>query len=172
MKRFDEILSGGDLRSIGKTEAVVLSVKDQNAFDELFTCLFHKDRLVIMRAADAIEKITINHAAFLTKHKQAILELGRTAKNKELKWHLALLIPRLNLSDKEIETVWPLLTNSALDKKESRLVRVNSIQALYDIAIRRKEFMGRFELLLAKAEKENIPSINARIRKLKAAIHD
>lgn len=57
--RFEEILKGGDLRSIGKTNEVVGMVNNQKSFDELYQLLFHPDRKIVMRAADAIEKITL-----------------------------------------------------------------------------------------------------------------
>lgn len=46
---------------------------------------------------------------------------------------------RLNLSDKEIEMVWQTLAGWALDKTESKIERVNSIQALYENIIKRKK---------------------------------
>ena len=162
---FENLLSGGDLRSLGKSDSIVLKVRDQNNFDELFKFLFHKDSIVVMRAADAIEKITFRHPVYLTKYKNVILELCRFVKNKELKWHIALLIARLNLSGKETGMVWKILVSWATDKEESKIVRVNSIQALYEINRRNEKYSKRFKLLLTEIKEENIPSINARIRK-------
>ncbi len=170
MTSLDKVLSGGDLRSIGKSNSVVLKVRSQNDFDKLFKCLFHNDRVVVMRTADAIEKITLWHPSYLIKHKKALLELCHSAKNKELKWHLALLISRLNLSGEEIQLVWQILTGWASDKEKSRIVRVNAIQALYEIARKEKRFIKDFQKILAGIEQENIPSINARVRKLNKAI--
>ena len=165
MEQFYKLLTGGDLRSIGKSNAIVLKVQNQDYFDELFKCLFHKDRLVVMRAADAIEKITLQHPAYLSKYKNVLLELCDAAKNKELKWHLALLIPRLNLSGKEIEIVWRILSGWVSDKEESKIVRVNSIQALYDLAGKETKYVKDLQTLLFKIQKENVPSLNARIKK-------
>lgn len=164
---FVKILSGGDLRSIGKSNSIIAKIKNQNNFDELFKCLFHEDRLVVMRAADIIEKITINNQQFLTNHKMEIFDLTNVAKHKELKWHLALLIPRLHLDKKDFGKAWNKLTNWANDKTNSRIVRVNCIQGLFEMLKQRSELEKDFHLTLAKLEKENIPSINARIRKLK-----
>lgn len=61
MMQLEKILAGGDLRSIGKSNSVAGKIKTQNDFDKLFECLFHKDRHVVMWAADAIEKITIHN---------------------------------------------------------------------------------------------------------------
>lgn len=167
MTDFKKILSGGDLRSIGKSNTVILKINNQNDFDELFKYLFYADRLIVMRAADAIEKITVNNPQYLTKHKNEFIELCKTAKDKELKWHLALLIPRLNLKNMEFDNGWKTLTMWAKDKDNSRIVRVNSIQGLYEMAKRQSKTEKDFWIILSEIEKENIPSINARINKIR-----
>lgn len=170
MMQLEKILAVGDLRSIGKSNSVVAVIQTQNDFDDLFKYLFHKNRLVVMRAADAIEKITINTPQYMAKHKKNIFELCDTAKNKELKWHLALLLPRLRLDNKELDTAWSILTKWAKDKKNSRIVRVNSIQGLFELLSLNCDLVRDFKLTLIEVEKENVPSINARIRKIKKQI--
>lgn len=164
---FEKILSGGDLRSIGKVNSVILKIQNQHDFDKLFKLLFHVDRLVVMRTADAIEKITINHPKYLTKHKLEIIELCDVAKDKELKWHLALLIPRLQLSDKEFGKAWKTLTKWAKDGTNSRIVKVNSIQGLFEMIKRENYLLNNFNSTLAEIERENIPSVNARIKNIR-----
>lgn len=171
MSRFKDILQGGDLRSIGKANQVVAQVGDQSTFDELFKELYNTDRKVVMRAADSIEKITVNKPDYLYQHKGDILVLCNEAKDIELKWHLALLVSRLDLTNKEAGNVWIILTDWATDKKESRIVRVNALQGLYNIVRSNEELMQDFNLTLKEVERENIPSINARIRKLRNACH-
>lgn len=61
MIKFERLLSGGDLRSIGNCNTVISKIKNQNDFDELIKFLFHNDRIVVMHTADAIEKISISH---------------------------------------------------------------------------------------------------------------
>lgn len=101
MRNFETALAGGDLRSIGNSDRVVSEIRNQADFDALFKLLFHDDRIVVMRAADAIEKITIDHPEYLSLYIPQVFELCKTAVNKELKWHLALLIPRLSLTKKK-----------------------------------------------------------------------
>jgi hypothetical protein len=170
MTQFEKILSRGDLRSLGVSNSVIAKINNQDAFDELFKCLFHEDRLVVMRAADTIEKITNHNPEYLTKHKEEIIELCNVAKDKELKWHLALLIPRLHLSNKEFGNAWNTLSDWAKNITNSRIVRVNSIQGLFEMMKQKGELEKDFSLTLSELEKENIPSLNARIRKLKKAI--
>jgi len=167
MNRLIKYLKGGDLRSIADVNKVVSIIKTQENFDELFQYLFTNDRLVVMRTADAVEKITLQKPEYLTEYKQDIINLINTSVDKELKWHLALISSRLDLSTEEIGTVWNKLTQWAKDKKESKIVRVNSIQTLFDLVKKNKELKKDFDLTILGIEAENIPSINARLRKLK-----
>lgn len=169
MKDLLELLTGGDLRSIGRSNEVVRQIKNQDDFDNLFQYLFHEDRIVAMRTSDVIEKVTLANGKYLNKHKIKIIELCKSSPNKEVKWHLALLVPRLLLSKNELVEIWELLSFWALDKKESRIVRVNSIQGLFNLLQKNKQFVEDFDLISANLGKENIPSINARLRKLNNA---
>lgn len=167
MRDLDKLLKDGDLRSIGKANEVVKEVKNQSDFDTLFNGLFNSDRKIVMRSADAIEKITIENSGYLSKHKKKVLLLCTTAKDKELKWHLALIVTRIKLSKKEFGKVWQTLTHWATDKNESKIVRVNSIQGLDNLLRQNQELRQDFEITLNELEGENIPSITARIKKLK-----
>jgi hypothetical protein len=169
VKDFIEYLKGGDLRSLEKSQKLCSLISNQGQFDSLFSYLLNSDRKVIMRAADVIEKITIKHPSYLNSHKKEILALSNNAKDKELVWHLALLISRIPLTKPEIQKVWKILTNWAIHFKESKIVRVNSLQSLCDLSMKHSEYTERFKELLLKIEKENIPSLNARIRKIRNA---
>ena len=159
-------LLGGDLRSISKSEEIVEFVKNQQQFDDLFNFIDNSNRLLQMRSIDAIEKITLKYPEFLNSHKNKIIELSSKQQNIEFKWHLALLLPRLELNINEINTVYTILYKWALDVKESKIVRVNSIQALHELSnlynFKREEFIE----ILSKIQKENIPSLNAKIKHL------
>lgn len=168
MNHFEDMLRGGDLRSIGQSNQVVALVHSRQDFNRLFACLFHTDRKVVMRAADAIEKITLTHPEYLQPHKNKVLTLCRDAGHIELKWHLSLLVARLTLNKKETENICRVLAEWATHKKESRIVRVNAFQALFEIAKTNKTVQVILEKCIALVEKENIPSLNARIRKLES----
>jgi sRNA-binding carbon storage regulator CsrA len=160
-------LQGGDLRSIANVDRLLPLIKDQNDFDELFRHLYSDDRLIIMRTADAIEKITVNNPKLIAIHKSELIEFLDKAQDKEFKWHLVLLVSRLKLMHNELGHVWAILTEWAKDKSESKIVRVNSLQALHDLTLDNKELKKDFELTIQGIERENIPSLKARIRKFK-----
>lgn len=87
-----------------------------------------------------------------------------------MKWHLALLIPRLDLTDNEKEIAWQTLAGRVLDKQENKIARANLLRALYEIAERDNFYLKEFELAVDQIRKENIPSLNARIKKLARGI--
>lgn len=167
MAGLEKLLQGGDLRSVGNCDKVIAKIKNQNDFDKLLKFLFHSDRLIVMRAADSIEKITIINPQYLAKHKRKIIELFYIAQNKELKWHLAVLIPRLHLTHKEFGEAWDALTKWAKDKSNSRLVRVGAVQGLFEMTKQKNNLVKDFSLIMLDLEKENIPSVNARIRNIR-----
>lgn len=167
MTNLIKYLNGGDLRSIADANEVVPLIKTQTDFDKLFKYLVTNDRLIVMRTADAIEKITLQNPEYLIRHNQDIINLINTAVDKELKWHLALIASRLNLTVIELGIIWDKLIQWVKDKKESKIVRVNSIQTLFDLSNKNVELKRDFDITIQEVEAENIPSINARLRKLK-----
>lgn len=164
---FEQRLLGKDLRSIGRSDEVVRLVQDQTDFDELFKLLLHHERLLVMRAADAIEKITTTRKQFLEPHKDQILILARSAMDKELKWHIAQLISRIPLSTPEVKEVSDLLVYWAKNPHESKIVRVKALQGLYELSLQFPNLKDRLEDTISILEHEPIPSLRARIRKLR-----
>lgn len=163
---FRPLLLGKDLRSIARSNSVVKAVTDQEAFDDLFKLLLHHDRLLVMRAADAAEKITVHRPDFLLPHKNRLFGLLKGAMNKELKWHLALLITRVPLTPGELEDVWTDLNYWLQNTNESKIVRVNALQGLYDLSIQYPGIGERFTEAVSHIRHERIASLQARIRRL------
>lgn len=166
-KNFARLLLGDDLRTIRQNSTVIGSVKDQKSFDELFKLVFHHERTLALRAVDAIEKLTVKRREYLQPHKSQLLLALKSADHKELKWHIAQLVPRLDLDRKELDDVWHALTHWTQNKNESKIVRVNSLQGLFDLSRRYTEFKNDFDKTLASIEHQKIPSIQARIRRIR-----
>lgn len=164
---FAHLLLGKDLRKLGNTHKAVAAVCDQHSFDQLFALLFHHERPLVMRAADAVEKITISNKHYLLPHKNQLLSILRSADHKELKWHVAQLLPRIPLSVEEAREVWFMLKHWCLNPNESRIVRVNALQGMFDLSLILPELKDDFVHTLRKIEHETVPSLQARMRKLK-----
>ncbi len=168
--RIESLLSGNDLRSIGKVNEIIALVRNQGDFDELFSFMAHPERLIRMRAADAVEKISLEHPEFLQGHVAELFNFCKTAVDKEFKWHLALLLTRPVLSKTEANRTWTILIEWARDKTNSRITRVNALEGLYRLCRMEVFRLPQFQKLLDKLTDENIPSINARIRKIRSRL--
>jgi hypothetical protein len=88
-------LAGGDRRSIGKADEVVNEVlEDPRLFDTLFESILAEAEVVRMRAADAIEKITVKRRETLQPYKGRLMEEVARLEQKEVRWHVAQMLPR------------------------------------------------------------------------------
>jgi hypothetical protein len=166
MNNFEKYLNGSDLRSLGESDKIISFIKDQNDFDELFKYLFNIDRNIRMKAIDVVEKIICKNNHFLQKHKTEIIKLSNDVENIEFKWHLAQLFGKLIYEENELQNVWEKLREWVLNKKESKIVRVNSLQSLYELAKINGSYEKEINGIIKELEKENIPSMKARIKKI------
>ncbi|MFM6984188.1 MAG: hypothetical protein ACKOXF_08640 [Chitinophagaceae bacterium] len=167
---YEQLLNSGDLRGIEGVDVVIKMVQNQADFDILFSCLKTRNRLIVERTADAIEKITRVNPDYLSKHKNSIINYCRIAQNKELKWHLSQLLPRLLLDNAEFREMSQLLEEWVRDRNESKICRVNALQSLFDLSVLHKKSQEHFILLMDVLENEDIPSLNARIRILRTKL--
>lgn len=166
MNEYELLLQNGDLRSIGNSNSVVEMIDDQQKFDTLFQLLYNADRKLVMRAADALEKVAVMHPNYLISHKKELINFMTNANHIEMKWHLALMIGRLNLSGSDLRKVWQILSHWVHDRKESNIVRVNSLQTLFELSKQHSTLKIEFNLMVDTLIKQDIPSIQARIRKI------
>jgi hypothetical protein len=128
-------LKGDDRRSIGKSNEVVNDVlKDPNLFDTLFYGMLHKDPVVRMRSADAVEKVTFKHPEYLNSYKIVLIEQVAAFDQQEIRWHFAQLIPRIELDHEEQKRVLQILIAYLKDK--SKIVQTFAMQALADLAMK------------------------------------
>lgn len=169
---FTYLLSGRDIRTVKQNSIVVRAVTDQRSFDQLFALVFHHERPLVMRAVDAVEKITLKHPEFLKPHKVQLMSVLKSADHKELKWHITQLIPRIDLSEAELRDVVHILSYWALNKNESKIVRVNALQGLFDLSRKHSKVNEDLTKAISAMDHELIPSIQARIKKIKKELRN
>jgi hypothetical protein len=165
-KTLTQLLLGKDLRKLKNVERVIELVRDQKSFDDLFGLSFHHERALVMRAIDAVEKITLKNPEYLRPHKSQLLSVLKSADHKELRWHAAQLISRIQLTPDELQSVWHVLSYWVLNRNESKIVRVNSLQSLFDLSRGIPALEKDFETMVSKIKSERIPSIQARLKKI------
>jgi hypothetical protein len=126
-------LSGGNRRSIGRSKEVAAQVLAHPAyFRYAFAGLASDDSVVRMRAADAIEKITARRPELLRPHKGKLLAIASSSEQQEIRWHAALIIPRLELTKKERAVALDILFDYLRDK--SSIVKTFAMQAIWDLS--------------------------------------
>jgi hypothetical protein len=82
MENIVDQLPGGDRRSLGRANMVVKEIlRDPKLFSLVFEGMLHDDPVVRMRAADAIEKVTVCRPELLQAHKRKLL--GKVAAQEQ-----------------------------------------------------------------------------------------
>ncbi|MDE3249461.1 MAG: hypothetical protein KGO82_12420 [Bacteroidota bacterium] len=163
-------LSGGDRRSLGKSKELASGCMDEHAFESLIRCLWHTDRRVAMRAADVVEKITSDRPELLAAFKNELINLAFHTNAIEIQWHLAQMFPRLHLPANQKTIVTKLLLDWATDTSASRIVRANALESIYELGKKSSVSMAKLLALMDVLEKEDNPSIRARIKKIRKRI--
>jgi hypothetical protein len=159
------ILKGGDRRSIGKSnQTAQLVLSEPKRFAELFECLWHEDPIVRMRAADAAEKVTVTRPELLKPYKQELLGLLAEAEQIELRWHLALMVPRLDLSELERQRAAESLQLYLEDR--SSIVKTFALQGLADLARRDASLRELASQAIEESLRRGTAAMKARARKL------
>ena len=158
-------LAGGDRRSLGHANEVAgMVAKNARLFPALIAGLWSPDALVRMRAVDAMEKVTRTKPVLLQRYKKELLGLMAEERQIEVRWHLALMVPRLSLNAKERETVTSLLHTYLEDR--SSIVRTHALQGLSDLAEIDASMRPAVMELLRESTRSGTAAMKARSRKL------
>ena len=158
-------LEGDDRRSIGNSDQVVEEVlNDPSLFDLLFPGMLSGDPLIRMRSADAVEKITERHPEHLQPYKETLIEEVAKIDQQEVRWHVAQMLPRLDLDKEELTSAIQILLDYLHD--ESRIVKTFSLQALADFAEGDAGLRDQVITLLEDAIRTGSPAVRSRAQKL------
>jgi hypothetical protein len=150
---------------IGRSDQVAAIVSaDTKLFPQLIDGLWSEDPLVRMRAADAAEKVTRKNRDLLQPYKKELLGLMAETRQQELRWHLAVMVPRLVLNAKERQIAISSL-HDYLDDRSS-IVKTFALQGLADLARRDATIRPGVIETLREATRSGTPAMKARSRKL------
>lgn len=158
-------LAGGDRRSIGKADRLVKWIlKTPALFGDVVRGFTQADPVIRMRCADVAEKVSAVHPDWLQKHKQAVLSFASTAGEKEVRWHMAQMLPRLKLAPGERRSAIALLFEYLEDS--SQIVKTFSMQALFDMSEADTKLRARVAPILRDAVRNGSPAARSRAKKL------
>jgi hypothetical protein len=158
-------LEGGDRRTIGCADEVAAIVcKNPRLFPRLITGLWSQNPLVRMRAADAAEKVTRTDRELLRPFKRELLGLMAEATEQEVRWHVAVMVPRLVLNAEERQVAMSLLNGYLEDR--SSIVRTFALQGLADMAEDDPSIRSGVVEVLRESTRSGTPAMKARSFKL------
>jgi hypothetical protein len=158
-------LEGGDRRSIGRVDEVVAQVLDDpSLFETLFSGMLSDDPVVRMRSADAIEKISVVRPRLVQARKDMMIHEVARSEQQEVRWHVAQMLPRLDLNREERETTVEILLHYLND--DSKIVKTSSMQALADLTQIDASLRPRIIPLLEELTQNGSPAMKSRGRKL------
>lgn len=165
MSNIIEKLKGGDRRSIGKANEIVSDVlNNPTLFGVVFNSMLSNDPIVRMRAADAIEKITEERPEYLQPYKMVLIEQVAAVEQQEVMWHVAQMIPRLELSEGERNLAVEILFGY-LDSR-SKIVQTSSIQALADLTEKDESLLPQVVEVVEHLTDTGSAAVRSRGRKL------
>lgn len=161
-------LEGGDRRSIGQSGLVVAEVlADPALFDELFSGLRSRDSVVRIRVADALEKVTAVRPDLLRPYKRDLLGSLSKSADKEVRWHVAQMLPRVRWSGRERRLVYEILASYLQDS--SSIVKACAMQALVDFTEQVPGLRPAVSRLVRRLTTTGTSAMRARGRKLLSA---
>lgn len=159
-----DLLKGNDLRSIGKSNEVVeLVTSDPELFDEVFDGIFHEDKVIRARCADAVEKVSHEFPEYVQKRKSVILKNLNAFDQKEVVWHIAAMLSVLKLTLKENKTATAQLFKW-LESSNSIIVKVMCMQTLSEFALRDRKLIRSVRDEIERQMINGAPAIKARGR--------
>src|SRR5512138_2959489 len=168
MHRALQKLEGGDRRSTGRSKIVSEVLSKPYLFRVIFSGLSSDDPLIRMRSADAIEKITAQRPELLRPYKNTLIREVAATDQKEVRWHVAQMLPRLALNGNERRDVFRLLLSYLND--DSSIVRTFAMQALADIAASSLALLPAARQHIADLTVVGTAAMKARGRKLLAGL--
>jgi hypothetical protein len=162
-------LAGSDLRSIGRSNEVAAQVlAEPELFGQLIDGMTDPDPVIRMRSSDATEKVTAQRPDLLAPYRERLLGPIAAQEQQEVRWHVAQMLPRLELTARQRDRAVALLEGYLDD--DSRIVRVEAMQALADLARAHAELRPAVRPLLERLTETGTPAMRARGRKLLAAL--
>ena len=162
-------LTGDDRRSIGAANEIVDDIlADLVLFDAVFEGLLNEDPVVRMRAADVAEKVSAVHPECLDPFKAMLLGPVAAIEQQEVRWHVAQMLPRLQLSAEERVVAVDILMGYLKDA--SKIVKAFAMQALAEFTLADEQLRPQVVPLLQELTKTGSPAMRSRGRKLLVAL--
>jgi hypothetical protein len=157
------MLAGGKRLHPGRAkEAAALLLKDPRQTANVVQCLWDEDAGVANRAADALERASCPQPQILAPWKDALLGRMADAEENKLRWNLALMISRVELTMPETDRAAAIL-RSWLDDKSS-IVKTSAMHGLAGLTRSNPALQPEVVEILRILSRSGTPAMRARGR--------
>ena len=157
------------MRTTGAANEVVqLIAGDQELFDRVFEGIKDNDPGLRMRCADALEKASAKQPELLKSHQGDLLNEVAAIDQQEVQWHVAQMLPRLELAPAELEQAVKVLERY-YETTKSSIVRANALQGIVELAGRYPALDSLANQYIQKALNDQAPAVQARARHMKSS---
>jgi hypothetical protein len=97
----EELLTGGNPRTLQNAEVIDLVLATPDRIEELFDCVFSEDPIVRLRGSDALEKVCRRRPDLLQPLVERLLVDVAAVRQASVQWHLAQILSELDLNDEQ-----------------------------------------------------------------------
>jgi hypothetical protein len=164
------LLAEGDKRTVSHVDEVVRRVLEEpHNLRVLIDCTSPGHEGMAMRAADALQKVHVIQPELLLPYADELVRICLSNPQQEVQWHLAQILPTLQLSSDDIRSLTALLKDNFYGSKSS-IVKTFSLQAMADIAERHRRFSTDRDEMIAFALSKGTPAMRSRAKKLIARL--
>jgi|GEM_PF-1757284 len=123
----------------------------------------HNDGKYAQAAADALQRVSSLDSAIVDPYNEEIINKVTNTKYDSTRWHICMMIGRMKLKSSQIEGVKNILL-TLFNKDTSKIVKVDAMQALYDLSLKNDSLVEAADCIVKKAQDSSIPSLQARAR--------
>ncbi len=163
------VLSPGPRLAVGRAcEVAALVLTQPKKASQLIECLWDEDPGIANRAADALERASYHRPTLAAPWKDSLLGLLAEAGQNKLRWNLALIVPRLQLTPPECRRAAATL-RTYLDDKSS-IVKTCAMQGLAELTRHDPSLLPEILDLLRILARSGTPAMRARGRILLAKL--
>lgn len=160
------LLGEGDKRTVKHVAQVVQRLQaDSGLLPIVVGCLDSQREGLALRAADSLEKASRPQPAMLQPYSDTLIRVLQQHPQKELRWHLAQMLPRLRLSLDQLHIATRIWIDDFYHSPSS-IVRTASLQAMHDIQAVYPPAAPIVKRMLAVALESGTKAMQARARHL------
>jgi hypothetical protein len=168
-----DLLSGGNPRTLQNVDEVVRTVlAAPERIDELISCILNgddknsDDKIVRMRAGDALEKVGRAEPSLLQPHVSLLLGEMSTIHQPSVQWHVAQMLGQVRLTAPQRRQAVRLLSRN-LDESADWIVLNCSLDTMAVLARADPALVDPFRRQLRRHERSSYKSLANRARKLR-----